>query len=115
MDSILTTIKKLLGITEEYTHFDHDIIIAINSVFMILNQLGVGPTSCYAISGDTEEWTDFTEDIETINLVKTYIYMKVKLIFDPPTSSILKSALDEQIKEYEWRLNVAVDPERTIP
>ena len=87
MDSILTSIKKLLGITEEYMHFDTDLIIHINTVFSILNHLGVGPTNGFTIADKKAVWKDFTSDDKKIEMVKTYVYLKVKLIFDPPASS----------------------------
>lgn len=112
-DSILTSVKKMLGITEDYEHFDQDIIIHINSVFMILRQLGVGPENGFSITGKTETWTDFTSDIDQLESIKTYIYMRVKLIFDPPQTSFVIEAMNKQIAELEWRLNVEVDPKVT--
>ena len=109
MESILTSIKKMLGITEEYTHFDTDIIIHINSAFMVLTQLGVGPLDGFIIEDETSSWNDFIQDSTKIEAVKTYIYMKVRLVFDPPTSSALIDAMERSIKEYEWRLNVAAE------
>lgn len=109
MDSILTSIKKLLGITEEYEHFDQDLIMHINSVFMILNQLGVGPKEGFSIIGKSETWDEFTEDDLSIESVKSYIYLKVKLLFDPPTSSAVIDSINRMISELEWRLNVSVD------
>lgn len=102
--SILTSIKKLLGVEEEYTHFDSDIIIHINSAFMNLNQIGVGPTSGFRIQDATSEWSDFIERTD-LEGVKTYIYLKVRLIFDPPQMGYLVDAIKDQIKELEWRLN----------
>lgn len=111
MDSILTSIKKLLGITEEYKHFDNDLIMHINSVFMILTQLGVGPATGYSITNATETWSDFLgTDLSRLEMVKSYTYLKVKLLFDPPTSSAVIESINRQISEFEWRLNVAVDP-----
>lgn len=112
MESILTSIKKMLGIDEEYTHFDADIIMHINSVLMILTQLGVGPEGGFMIEDDTSTWIDFIPEANAAQLhaVKSYIYMKVKLIFDPPLSSAVIEAMNRQISEFEWRLNVAVDP-----
>lgn len=109
MDSILTSIKKLLGITEEYEHFDQDLIIHINSVFMILNQLGVGPAKTFSITDSSSIWSDFTSDNTEIESVKTYVYLKVRMIFDPPTSSAVIEAMNRQISEFEWRLNVAAE------
>jgi hypothetical protein len=105
MESILTSIKKLLGITAEYEHFDPDIIMHINSVFMILNQLGVGPKECFSIEDDTSVWTDFIRDETNIEAVKTYVYLKVKMIFDPPTGGAVVEAYNRTIDELEWRLN----------
>lgn len=110
MESILTSIKKMLGIEKDYTQFDPELIVFINSVFGILFQLGVGRDHKYqfAISGYDEEWEDFI-DVNEIETVKSYIYMKVKLLFDPPTSSTVMSSYQELIKEFEWRCNVATE------
>ena len=110
MESILTSIKKLLGIAEEDTTFDTDIIIHINSVLMILNQLGVGPAKGFSIEDSSAEWSDFVYDTSQIESVKTYVYMKVKLMFDPPLSSSAVESMKQIISELEWRLLVAVDP-----
>lgn len=109
MDSILTSIKKLLGITEEDTNFDADIVIHINSIFAVLNQLGVGPSECFSISGKFEEWNDFISDSNKLEAVKTYVYLRVRLIFDPPQSSAMIEATKETIKELEWRLNITAE------
>lgn len=112
MDSILTSIKKMLGITAEYTHFDNDIIMHINSVFMILFQLGVGPQDkAFFIEGSNETWDEFTKDEMNVNSIKSYMYLRVRLLFDSSSlSSATMEAIKEQIKEFEWRLNVQVDP-----
>lgn len=110
MESILTSIKKFLGIAEEYKHFDADLIIHINSVFSILTQLGVGPSEGFSIENEVTVWADFIPEKSKIELVKSYIYLKVKLLFDPPLSSSVMDAINRQISEFEWRLNVAVDP-----
>lgn len=110
-ESILTSIKKLLGVSEDYTQFDADIIMHINTVFMNLTQLGVGPNTGFYIEDDSASWSDFV-DIENnapLQAIKTYIYLKVKLLFDPPLSSSVIEAMNRQISELEWRLNVAVD------
>lgn len=109
MESILISIKKLLGITEEYDQFDPDIIMHINSVFMILTQLGVGPAEGFSIEDDTAVWTDFIQDVKKLESVKTYIYLKVKLAFDPPLSSAVIESMNRLINELEWRLNVAAE------
>lgn len=109
MDSILTSIKKLLGITEEYTHFDIDLIIHINSVFATLTQLGVGPSDGFVIVDSNDNWEQFTNDNVLIESVKSYMYLKVKLLFDPPTSSAVIESYKQMINEFEWRLNVAAE------
>lgn len=105
MESILLSIKKLLGIAEDYTHFDVDIIMHINSVFSILTQLGVGPSEGFRISDENALWTDFLGEDKIIEDVKTYMYMKVKLIFDPPLSSVVMDSMNRMISELEWRIN----------
>ena len=110
MDSILTSIKKLLGITEEYENFDQDIIMHINSAFMILNQLGVGPKNGFSINDKSSTWDEFIPESSNLEAVKTYVHLKVKLMFDPPLSSTVIEAIKSQINELEWRLNVSVDP-----
>ncbi len=109
-ESILTSIKKLLGITEEYTHFDADIIMHINTVFMILMQLGVGPTSGFSISDSDAVWGDFISSEKQLEAVRTYTYLRVKMMFDPPTTGTVIQATENLIKELEFRLNVEVDP-----
>lgn len=109
MDSILTSIKKLLGIEEEYTQFDSDIIMHINTVFLNLTQLGVGPAEGFLIEDDSTTWDDFIGDSNQLQAVKTYVYLKVKLLFDPPLSSSVTESINRIISELEWRLNVAVD------
>lgn len=109
-DSILTTIKKLLGIAEDDTSFDTDVIVNINMALNILNQLGVGPETGFSITGNTETWSDYISDMSKLEMIKTYIYLKVKLIFDPPQSSRVIESIENQIKELEWRANVQVDP-----
>lgn len=105
-DSILLTIKKLIGMDENYNAFDVDIIIAINGSFMILNQLGVGPDDPFSITGSEETWRDFSETIGQNELVKNYIYLRTKLLFDPPTTGVLHEAIERQIAEFEFRLMV---------
>lgn len=109
-DSILLTVKKMLGIAEEYHAFDIDLIVNINSVFLTLNQLGVGPEQPYRIEGPEEVWKDFLgEQFQNIAGVETYVYLKTRLLFDPPTNSFLVTAIENQCSELEWRLNVKVD------
>lgn len=105
--SILTSTKKILGIAEDYTVFDLDITTHINTAFSTLTQLGVGPVGGFMIEDAVAEWDDFipTGDPQ-FNSVRSYVFLKVKQLFDPPTTSYLISAQDQQIKELEWRLNV---------
>lgn len=105
--SILLTIKKMLGIAEEYHAFDLDVIININAVFLSLNQLGIGPDIPFQITGAEEVWNDFLGDQEQFLAgVQTYIYMRVRLMFDPPTNSFLVDSFQKQIQEFEWRFIV---------
>lgn len=108
-ESILTSIKKLLGITAEYEIFDQDIIIHINSVFMILNQIGVGPEKGFRIEDDTATWGNFVKDAEYLDAVKSYMHLKVKLLFDPPLNSAVMKAINDMINQLEWRLNVKAE------
>ena len=112
-ESILNSIKKMLGPTEDYTHFDMDIIIHINSVFMILNQLGVGPDKAYSISDASATWADFMPDDTMLQSIKSYMYLKAKMMFDPPSSSTIMESMKRQIDEFEWRLNVDADTSTT--
>jgi hypothetical protein len=113
MESILTSTKKDLGIVEEYEHFDPELIMDINAAFMVLNQLGVGPDEGFTITDKTQVWTDFIEAGPVLNMVKKYIPMKVKLMFDTSTlTSPMIEVINKQIAEFEWRLNVSVDPKK---
>jgi hypothetical protein len=109
MDSILTSIKKMLGISEEYEHFDPEIIMHINTVFMGLTQIGVGVAEGYMIASKDDKWSDFLPTDKLIEAVKSYTYLKVKLIFDPPSSSTIIESYNRLLSEFEWRINVAVD------
>lgn len=107
--SILTSTKKVLGLSEDYTVFDEDIIMHINSVFSTLTQLGVGPAEGFMIEDATAEWDDFipgAPDDPQFNSVKSYMFLKVSMLFDPPQTSYLITAKEKQIEELEWRLNV---------
>lgn len=110
-DSILTSTKKILGIEEDYTAFDTDIIIHINTILDVLHQLGIGPDEGFMIEGKEETWDDFLGGDILLNDVKTYIYLRVRLLFDPPTTSYLIEALTNQYKELEWRINVKREEE----
>lgn len=109
--SILNSIKKLLGIDESYTPFDTDIIIHINSMFRVLNQLGIGSTT-FRIEDDEAVWSDFLTGDDEIDLddVITFVYLRVRMLFDPPSSGIANESIKQTIDELTWRLNVAVDP-----
>lgn len=111
MDSILTSVKKALGIAEEYEHFDADIIMHINSVFSILTQLGVGPREGFSINDKNATWSDLIGDDKRLESVKSYVYLKVRTMFDPPTSSSVMESSNRLISELEWRLNVAAEDE----
>ena len=105
-ESILLSIKKLLGIEKDYTNFDTDIIIHINTAIMVLRELGVGPQDkIFKISSKEDKWSDFISDEDDLEGIKTYIYLKVKTVFDPPQHGPTLEAFKESIKEYEWRLN----------
>ncbi len=118
--SILISTKKILGLAEDYTVFDHDVITHINTAFTTLTQLGVGPPEGFMIEDETVEWADFVSDVN-YNLVKSYVYLKTKQLFDPPQTSYLITAMNEQIRELEWRMNVYreetgwVDPDPDPP
>lgn len=114
-DSILKSTKKILGIAPNYDAFDQDIITHINSVFSILAQLGVGPAVGFMIEDATSKWEDFAAPQLQRNMVRTYLFLKVRMLFDPPGTSYLISAMNDQIKEWEWRLNVFRENEIPIP
>lgn len=107
--SILATIKKMLGYDDDYTPFDTDIIVPINSALMTLTQLGVGPKEGFSISGYDAKWSDFITNETKLEGVKTYVYLKTKMIFDPPTNSYLMDAMKENAQELEFRLNVQAE------
>jgi hypothetical protein len=105
-ESILTSTKKILGLDQDYTAFDLDIITHINAAFTILNQLGVGPEEGFYIQDEDDLWSEFLVPSNQLQLVKTYVFLKVRILFDPPATSFLIQAATDQIREYEWRLNV---------
>lgn len=105
-ESILKGTKKMLGLAPDYTAFDHDVITHINSVFSTLSQLGIGPSEGFMIEDDSKVWTQFIAPNHNLNAVRTYLYLKVRMFFDPPTTSFLIEAMNKQILEAEWRLNV---------
>lgn len=108
-DSILNSVKKLIGPDYDYGPFDRDLIMHINSAFMVLNQIGLGPTMPYHILSSEETWTEFMSDVENYLSVVDYVYLRCRLIFDPPTSSFVLTSLKEQMQELEWRLNVIAE------
>jgi hypothetical protein len=108
-DSILDTTKKLLGFESDYTAFDLDIITHINAVFSTLKSLGVGPTNGFMINDKEAVWEEFTGP-EMMNDVKSYMFMKVRMMFDPPTTSFHLDSLKKMAEEIEWRLHVQADP-----
>ena len=104
--SILISTKKVLGIGESYTAFDPDIVMHLNSAFSTLNQLGVGPANGFFITDETDIWDDLDIPDNQLHLVKTFVFLKTRILFDPPGTSFLMEAMSNQIKEFEWRLNV---------
>lgn len=112
-ESILTSVKKVLGIPEYYEHFDQDILLHLNSVMSILHQLGVGPENGFVVEDDSTTWSDlFDGDIDTNKMmyVKSYVCLRVRLLFDPPASSGAIDAMERQMRELEWRITVTRDP-----
>ena len=107
-DSILNSVKLQLGILPEYTVFDQQLIIAINTAFSILHQLGVGPKDGYAIEDESNRWDEVVTK-QSLNMVKSYVFLKVKLLFDPPTTSFVLDAYNKQLAEMEWRINSEVE------
>ena len=112
MESILMSIKKPLGVDATYTHFDQDIIMFINSSFLSLRQIGIGPENGFSIEDSNSKWVDFVQDPFMQTTVKTYIYLKVRLAFDPPSTSFVIAAIERQIDELTWRLNVQASIDR---
>ena len=112
-NSILDSVKKDLGIMPDYTYFDPDIIMDINSAFSILTQLGVGPSSGFSITDNTTLWSDYIPDDPHLEMVKTYVSKKTKQFFDPPSTGPIAEAHERVLKEMEWRINIAVDPKIT--
>lgn len=105
-ESILKSTKKILGLAPDYTAFDLDVITHINSTFSTLNQLGIGPLEGFSIEDEETTWSDFIGDDPNLNSVKTYVFLKTRMMFDPPVTSYLIAAFEKQIAELEWRLNV---------
>lgn len=104
--SILTSTKKVLGIAKEYTAFDEDILMNINTAFSTLTQLGVGPVEGFAIEDDTATWDSLLEGDPRYNNVKSFVHLRVRLLFDPPATSFAIAAIEKQLEELTWRINV---------
>lgn len=114
MESILTSVKQLLGIEESTTDFDTEIILNINSVLMILNQLAVGPIAGFKIADKTATWLQFIGASTTLESVKTYVYLKVRLLFDPPQTGYLVESIKALCTELEWRICAQAESEVTV-
>ena len=114
MSSILTDVKHKIGPSEDYDYFDPDIIDNINEAFAVLNQLGLGPDEGFQIDGTAQEWEEFTTDTIMLNMIKQYVYKKVRVGFDAPNNSSHLTNLNDQISELEWRLNVEADPKQEV-
>ena len=108
-NSILLSIKKLLNIDSDDTAFDTDIMMLINNECMTLQQLGIGPEAGFSVNDIDTNWSDFSEDSSLIETVKIFIYLKVRMVFDPPASSVVADAINSRIHELEWRLNVQAE------
>jgi hypothetical protein len=106
IESILNSVKKKLGMTPEYTAFDEDIVLSVNSALSTLTQIGVGPAEGFRITGAAEEWAAFLGSDPAFEGVKDYVFLKVRMVFDPPTTSYMITAMEKQIAELEWRINV---------
>lgn len=104
-ESILDSTKKILGLAAEYKAFDTDIITHINSTFSILQQLGIGPDEGFSIDSNEANWIDYLGEVKGLNMVKSYMFLKVGLLFDPPATSFAIQAKKEQIDEFEWRIS----------
>jgi hypothetical protein len=105
--SILNSVKKVLGIAAEYLAFDQDIMMHINTALATLTQLGVGPATGFTVDDVSDDWSDFVDPTDhQYNAVKSYVFLRVRMLFDPPQTSYLINAQNDQIKELEWRLNV---------
>lgn len=109
-ESILGSTKAALGIVPEYKAFDNQVLMYINTAFSTLYQLGVGPEDGFAVEDEETTWDEYLDSNKLLNFVITYVHMSVKLMFDPPMNSFATTAMKEQLKELEWRINVTVDP-----
>lgn len=111
-NSILLTIKQMLGIPSEYSVFDEELVVYINTVIAALRQLGVGPENGFAITGENDSWGDYIGDTLMYENVKSYIYLKVRMMFDPPSSSFVLEAFKNQAAEIEWRIYIQADEDK---
>lgn len=114
-ESILNSIKKALNVPEDYDNFDPEIVMHINSVFSTLNQLGLGSDDGFSIVDDTVEWSAFLDGDKRLNNVKSYMYLRVRMLFDPPGTSFLQAAFEKQIEELTWRINAQREDEQWTP
>jgi hypothetical protein len=110
--SILDSTKKVLGFDPDYSAFDADITMHINAALFTLNDLGVGPDDGFLINDKTETWDQFSSDAKLLTAVKSYVYLKVRMLFDPPATSFAIDAINKQITELEWRMNVRVENQK---
>lgn len=109
--SILSSVKSILGIPEDDNFFDQTLILHINSIFSVLRQIGCGPSEGYSIAGGDNNWNEFLQnEPEKLQLVKTYMGLRVRQLFDPPTNGTVQQALDRQVQELEWRISTLCDP-----
>lgn len=109
-DSILYTVKKLLGLDSSYDAFDTDVLIGINAALFTLMQLGVGPSTGFVVSNASQTWSDFAGNVTDLEALKQYVYLRTRIGFDPPSNGTLMQAMKDLCDEYAWRLNVQVDP-----
>lgn len=105
-NSILTSTKKILGIDENYTAFDQDIITHINAALSTMNQLGLGPIEGFAIEDATQVWSELMLPLTILGMAKPYVFLKTRMLFDPPATSFHIEAMNKQIDQFEWRMNV---------
>ena len=111
MDSILTSVKKVLGIVEEYEHFDEDLIMFINSVFAVLFQLGVNESKYFSIKDSEAKWNDYLPNSPLLEYVKSYVTLRVRILFDPPINSVLMEAINKNLDELLWRIHMTINEE----
>ena len=109
MTSILNSVKKQIGFDEDYNHFDEDLILLINSALSVMTQVGVGPSEGFRINDSSSDWEDFLDDDPRLDMVKEYVFLRAKVIFDPPQSGSVLEAYQNRIQELEWRANIVAD------